>query len=299
MVSAIRLINTNIPKNMPRRMAQVATSNPSTANICGMSAPSIQIVPNFVKQGYDKFIGFVAKGVGKLADAEWMQKATKWCVKNDVNYTAHLAALCANILNGFYMYNVSRSKKIEEEQKGPLMLNMFIGTLFSTAGGYLIDGIITKKLKPIEDAIDIAKSVKEFYIVERCNDDANKYYNLYNIAVNGAELGNKYSVETDAMAQMEIISEAGEMRQSLESDSIASKIFNISFDYYSIRLKTPEEDAIYYSTEMKKAIASGQQSQVDAISRIIGMVFERYKFDCSDEAAALFNTRLNELIATE
>ena len=151
----------------------------------------------------------------------------------------------------------------------------------------------------IEDTIDIAKSVKEFYIVERCNDDANKYYNLYNIAVNGAELGNKYSVETDAMAQMEIISEAGEMRQSLESDSIASKIFNISFDYYSIRLKTPEEDAIYYSTEMKKAIASGQQSQVDAISRIIGMVFERYKFDCSDEAAALFNTRLNELIATE
>ena len=155
MVRAIRLINTNIPQNMPRRMAQVATSNPSTANICGMSAPSIQIIPNFVKEGYDKFIGLVAKGVGKLADAEWMQKATKWCVKNDVNYTAHLAALCANILNGFYMYNVSRSKKIEEEQKGPLMLNMFIGTLFSTAGGYLVDGAINKKLiKPMDQAIE-------------------------------------------------------------------------------------------------------------------------------------------------
>ena len=98
---------------------------------------------------------------------------------------------------------------------------------------------------------------------------------------------------------MEIISEAGEMRQSLASDSIATKIFNNSFDYYSITIKTPEEDAIYYSSEMKKAIATGEQAQVDIVSRIVRMVYERYKFDCSDESAKLFNTRLNELISTE
>ena len=156
MVRAIttRLINTSIPNNVPRQMVATAMSNPATSDICSMSAPAIKIVPNFVKQGYDKFIGFIAKGVGKLADTEWVQNTTKWCVKNDVNYTAHLAALCANILNGFYMYNVSRSKKIEPEQKGPLMLNMFIGTLFSTAGGYLVDEAINKKLKPFDAAIE-------------------------------------------------------------------------------------------------------------------------------------------------
>ena len=63
------------------------------------------------------------------------------------------AAACANVLNGFYMYNVARSKKIEEEQKKPLMLNMFIGTVLSTAGGYALNGAIDKKLKPFEAAI--------------------------------------------------------------------------------------------------------------------------------------------------
>ena len=151
----------------------------------------------------------------------------------------------------------------------------------------------------IMDAIDIAKSVKDFYAIERSNNDAERYYNLYDHAVTGADLGNEYRMTTDAMNRMDIISTANEIRQSLESDSTASEIFNDSFDYYSIALKTPEEDAIYFSTEMKKATASGQQSQVDAISRIIGMVFERYKFDCNDEAATLFNTRLNELISTK
>lgn len=151
----------------------------------------------------------------------------------------------------------------------------------------------------IMDAIDIAKSVKDFYAIERSNNDAERYYNLYDHAVTGADLGNEYRMTTDAMNRMDIISTANEIRQSLESDSTASEIFNDSFDYYSIALKTPEEDAIYYSSEMKKAIATGEQAQVDIVSRIVRMVYERYKFDCSDESAKLFNTRLNELISTE
>lgn len=51
------------------------------------------------------------------------------------------------------MYNVARSKKIEEEQKKPLMLNMFIGTVLSTIGGYALNGAIDKKLKPFDAAI--------------------------------------------------------------------------------------------------------------------------------------------------
>ncbi len=146
----------------------------------------------------------------------------------------------------------------------------------------------------IEDATDIAKSVKEFYIAERCNDDALKYYNLYNFAVKGAELGYKYSIETDAMTRMDIVSEAGEIRQSIASDYIATQIFNDSFDYYSIKLTTPEEDARYYSNEMKKAIASDDQSQVDVIARIIDMVYERYSFDRNAEEAKQFNSLINK-----
>ncbi len=147
-----KLVNTNIPKTLPRKASSVVLNNPTTANMCGQTAPSL--VPNFIKKGYDSFIEVIAKGVGKFAQAEWVQKTTRYCVEKNVNTTAHLAAACANILNGFYMYNVSRSKKIEEEQKGPLMLNMFIGTLFSTAGGYLVDGAINKKLKPFDDFIE-------------------------------------------------------------------------------------------------------------------------------------------------
>ena len=158
------LINKTIPQDKIRTAIKTVSITPghgvnlfldqSSANDkMRMNAASFSIIPNFVKNGYDKFIGFVAKGVGKLADADWMQKLTKKCVEKNINYTAHLSALCANILNAFYMYNVSRSQKIEQEQKGPLMLNMFIGTLFSTAGGYLINGMIDKKLKPIDEAI--------------------------------------------------------------------------------------------------------------------------------------------------
>lgn len=143
-----------IVKQTAANVSNIYVNNNALRNASGMTAPAINLVPDFVKTGYDKFIGYIAKGVGKIANMESVQKVTRYCVKNDVNYTQHLAAACANVLNGFYMYNVSRSKKIEEEQKGPLMLNMFIGTVFSTAGGYLLDGTITKKLKPIEDAIE-------------------------------------------------------------------------------------------------------------------------------------------------
>lgn len=151
----------------------------------------------------------------------------------------------------------------------------------------------------IEDAIDIAKSVKEFYITERSNDDAIRYYNLYNNAVTGAELGNKYCLESDVMARMDIISEASEIRHSLASDDIATQIFNDSFDYYSIKLTTPEEDAKYYSSEMKKAIASGNQSQIDIVARIIGMVYEHYSFDRNADEANQFNSLTNKLIDTK
>lgn len=131
--------------------ARVARESSAISQVSGMAAPSL--IPNFVKKGFDNSIDFLAKGIGKVAGNKHVQKLTKWCVENNVDYTQHLSAMCANVLNGFYMYNVMRSKKIEEEQKKPLMLNMFIGTVLSTIGGYALNGAIDKKLAPFEVAI--------------------------------------------------------------------------------------------------------------------------------------------------
>lgn len=146
------LINHSISRQLPRVMtASVARESSAISQVSGMAAPSL--IPNFVKKGFDTSIDFLAKGIGKVAGNKQVQKLTKWCVENNVDYTQHLSAMCANILNGFYMYNVMRSKKIEEEQKKPLMLNMFIGTVLSTIGGYALNGAIDKKLAPFEVAI--------------------------------------------------------------------------------------------------------------------------------------------------
>ena len=145
------LINRNIAPQLPRMAAASITRNQTASKVIGMSAPSI--VPNFVKRGYDGFIERLAKGIGKVAETKPMRKLTEWCIEHDIDYTNHLSALCANILNGFYMYNVASSKKIEPEQKKPLMLNMFIGTVLSTVGGYALNGAIDKRLKPFDAAI--------------------------------------------------------------------------------------------------------------------------------------------------
>jgi len=146
------LINHSIPRQFPRIMTtSVARESKAAAQVCGMAAPSL--IPNFVKKGADGAIEILAKGIGKVAGNKHVEGLTKWCIKHDIDYTQHLSAMCANVLNGFYMYNVLRSKKIEEEQKKPLMLNMFIGTVLSTIGGYALNGAIDKKLAPFDAAI--------------------------------------------------------------------------------------------------------------------------------------------------
>ena len=151
-IPVIGLLNKNVAQQLPRITAvTVPNANKTVSNVIGMAAPSI--VPNFIKRGYDGFIEKVAKAIGKTAEWKPLKNFTEWCVNKDINYTNHLAAICANILNLFYMTNVLKSEKIEHEQKKPLMLNMFIGTMLSTAGGYLLNGAIDKKLKPFDAAV--------------------------------------------------------------------------------------------------------------------------------------------------
>lgn len=152
----------------------------------------------------------------------------------------------------------------------------------------------------IEDATDIAGTVKNIYSTERTPEQAELYARLYDCAVSGARLGKEYSEATDTTACNGITAKADEIRSTVcAGDSLSTKIFNDSFDYYSIRLTTPEDDAAIYSEKMKQAGATGNQSQVNAVARMIGYVYEHYSLERSKEDADRFSTLTNELIDKE
>ncbi len=152
----------------------------------------------------------------------------------------------------------------------------------------------------IEDASDIAETVKKLYSIERDSSYSELFAKLYKCAVSGAISGKEYSQAADSIVAKAITDKANiENKKICNGDSVAIKIFNDSFDYYSISITTAEEDAVKYSNMMKHAIASGKQANIDAVARITGYVYEHYSFDRNKEEAEQFNNRVNELIATE
>ncbi len=146
----------------------------------------------------------------------------------------------------------------------------------------------------IEDANDIAAAVKEIYLTDRNAEESQLYAGLFEKSLAGATWGAKYST-ADESAKSAIKADADNFKAAFQADTVAVKVFNDSFDYYSINLTTPDEDAKKYSAIMKDATASGQQANVDAAARIIGLVYERYCFDRNGEEAKQFETAINEL----
>lgn len=150
----------------------------------------------------------------------------------------------------------------------------------------------------IEDANDIALTVKKLYAGNSGNELSSQYAILFDNNLKCAQLGREYSNTSDFETRLSLKAESQNIIQAA-TDSLSANLHNETFDYYSITLTTPEEDAVTYSEYMKKATASGLQSQVDAVARIIGMVYERYSLERNESDAKLFNSRVNELLATE
>ncbi len=146
----ISAINSAITNSLPKQIGHVCQNVPSIAKTAEHKS---SLMPKFLKKSYDYSIETLAGCIGKLAQKDKTKRFTEWCVNKDINYTNHLAAVVSNIQNGFYMYNVAKSQKIEEDQKKPLMLNMFIGTMLATVGGYTINKGIDKRLFKVEKAI--------------------------------------------------------------------------------------------------------------------------------------------------
>lgn len=160
----------------------------------------------------------------------------------------------------------------------------------------LMNAHLSKDPIAVEDAEDISETVKKIYATDREAQEADRFSKLYECAVNGARLGYEYSQTNDSTRSKAITDNASVTRNTICSgDSLSIKVFNDSFDYYSINLTTPENDAEIYSKKMKQAAASGKQSDINAIARIVGYVYERYSFDRSKDEADKFNSLLNSL----
>lgn len=89
----------------------------------------------------------VAKVFSKLADWSPIQKFSQKVADKNIDIVAHLSAIVGLTLSGFYMRETAKSKKIEPEQKLPLIINQGAVAILSTIGAYALD----KKLIKIYD----------------------------------------------------------------------------------------------------------------------------------------------------
>jgi|GEM_PF-1594003 len=92
----------------------------------------------------------IAKGVGKIADTKGFRKFIEW-FKEKNQWFPHLIAAESVWLSGFYMQQTAKSKKIEKDQKLPMILNQGITAVLCTIGAYKLDGVINKKLDKYKD----------------------------------------------------------------------------------------------------------------------------------------------------
>lgn len=96
----------------------------------------------------------LAYGFGYVGSTKPAQKLIDFL--KDTNYQRHLSAFVGVVLSSFYMIDTAKSKKIEKDQKMPLIMNQGTVCALSTAGAYTLDKWLDKKLANFADTIAIA-----------------------------------------------------------------------------------------------------------------------------------------------
>ena len=96
----------------------------------------------------------LAHGMGKLGNVKSVQKLVDFL--KDRNYQQHLAAFVGVVLSSFYMVDTAKSKKIEKDQKLPLITNQAVVCALSTAGAYTLDNYLDKHLGEFTEKFNIA-----------------------------------------------------------------------------------------------------------------------------------------------
>lgn len=132
---------------------------------------------NFKGKKNDK----LASLIGKIIDKKSVQKFSK---KNaESNFPMHINAIKDALTTGVFVAGVSKSNKIKDDRKSPLINNSLIGTFLSIISGYIIDSA-TKK--PAE------KFTKNLTEANKSNPDLKKYINGFKIAKPVIILGTMY-----------------------------------------------------------------------------------------------------------
>lgn len=111
------------------------------------SSPSFKASSTALERG-------LAKGLGELASTKPVQKIVDYL--KDKNYQRHIPAAVGVTLSSFYMLDTARSKKIESDQKMPLILNQGTVLAISTTGAYTINEFLDRKLDKLGQTFAIA-----------------------------------------------------------------------------------------------------------------------------------------------
>ena len=96
----------------------------------------------------------LAKGMGSLGAKKPVQRLVDYL--KEKNYQQHLAAFVSAVLSSFYMIDTARSKKIEKDQKMPLIVNQAAVFALSTIGAYTLDNYLDKHIANFTEKFNIA-----------------------------------------------------------------------------------------------------------------------------------------------
>ena len=106
--------------------------------------------PNIFEKGADATTEGLARAIGSIASTSPVKKVTQMLDKSQ-NGMRHLISAVSIILTACTMKNIFKSKKIEEDQKLPLMLNELLTTATTVSAGYIIDKKLDKGYQKFVD----------------------------------------------------------------------------------------------------------------------------------------------------
>lgn len=118
-------------------------------------------------KGKDKLPNFI----GKIIDKRWVQDFSKENAES--NFPMHIAALKDTVATTTFMTGVYKSRKIDENRKGPLIYNSFISTALSILSAYFIDALTEKPAN---------KFIENFKKTNANNPNLKKYLDGFKIA---------------------------------------------------------------------------------------------------------------------
>jgi len=117
-------------------------------NTTQLKTGNISFKGNPVAKLYDNGLEKLAKFFGKILDNKKVQNYAEKLQNTAIEN--HVMAASGTIVSSFYVINTLKSKKIEEERKGPLIYNSIISWALATSGGYTVDKLLNKYLKKFE-----------------------------------------------------------------------------------------------------------------------------------------------------